>query len=140
MAVFDRLRERMRGQRPVGAAQGMMRPEEQQQMPMGAQIPDIGRSAEVLRGTGHQFTSGISRSKRQRFHIKSPGKDDHLKGGLLKRNTLPDQPEQVFHGAGMQTDRKDAHMGGIKGQLQALKPVGHILQTDFTVTVPRGVG
>jgi hypothetical protein len=32
MAVMDRLRERMRGQRPVGAAQGM---------PMGTQIPDI---------------------------------------------------------------------------------------------------
>lgn len=40
MAVMDRMRERMRGQRPIGAAQGM---DQQQYMPMGTEIPDIGR-------------------------------------------------------------------------------------------------
>jgi len=36
--MMDRLRNRMQGQRPVGAAQGM---------PMGAQIPDIGRKRQA---------------------------------------------------------------------------------------------
>ena len=40
MAVMDRMRERMRGQKPIGAAQGMDR---QEYMPMGTDIPDIGR-------------------------------------------------------------------------------------------------
>ena len=39
MAVMDRMRERLRGQRPVGAAEAMAQPK----MPMGAQIPDIRR-------------------------------------------------------------------------------------------------
>jgi hypothetical protein len=43
MAMMDRIRERMRGQQPVGAAAGMMPPAEEQRMPMGTQIPDIGR-------------------------------------------------------------------------------------------------
>ena len=41
MAVMDRMRDRLRGQRPVGAAQEMM-PEQEDRMPMGGQIPDIG--------------------------------------------------------------------------------------------------
>lgn len=49
MAVMDRMRERIRGQRPVGAAQGMMPQDVQAEdrMPMGAQIPDIGRGGWV---------------------------------------------------------------------------------------------
>ena len=43
MAMMDRIRERMRGQQPVGAAAGMMPPAEEQRMPMGTQIQDIGR-------------------------------------------------------------------------------------------------
>ena len=49
MAMFDRMRERLRGQQPVGAAQQMMPPQEpgmqpgaEGQMPMGTQVPDIG--------------------------------------------------------------------------------------------------
>lgn len=40
MAMMDRLRERMRGQRPIGAAEGMA-PEAGTGMPMGTGIPDI---------------------------------------------------------------------------------------------------
>ena len=61
MAMMDRMRDRLRGQRPVGAAQGMQNNPEirrsqtfytpgippEQQMPMGAQIPDIGRGGRV---------------------------------------------------------------------------------------------
>ena len=43
MAMMDRLRERMRGQRPVGAAAGFAAEDGQNGMPMGAQIPDIRR-------------------------------------------------------------------------------------------------
>ena len=44
MAMMDRIRERMQGQRPVGAAAGMAQPqgEIRQDMPMGTAIPDIG--------------------------------------------------------------------------------------------------
>ena len=51
MAMGDRLRERMQGQRPVGAARGMVPPaaEVQTEMPMGTQVPDIGRGRETGR-------------------------------------------------------------------------------------------
>ena len=47
MAMMDRLRERMRGQRPIGAAQGMAPPAQEQGMPMGDSIPDIRNGGRV---------------------------------------------------------------------------------------------
>lgn len=47
MAVMDRIRERMRGQRPVGAAQEM---QQGGGMPMGTRIPDIRRGGQEQQG------------------------------------------------------------------------------------------
>ena len=59
MAMMDRMRDRIRGQRPVGAAQGMV-PERKNQMPMGGQIPDIGYRGGRGGGGRVPMTGGLS--------------------------------------------------------------------------------
>ena len=51
MAVMDRIRERMRGQRPVGAAAEM---QQGGGMPMGTRIPDIRRGGQEQQGMSDQ--------------------------------------------------------------------------------------
>ena len=51
MAVMDRIRERMRGQRPIGAAQEM---QPGGGMPMGTRIPDIRRGGQEQQGMSDQ--------------------------------------------------------------------------------------
>ena len=67
MAMMDRIRERIRGQQPVGAAQGMMQPAEEQGMQQEApQGMPMGRTAEnggARRFRGNQripMTGGLS--------------------------------------------------------------------------------
>ena len=74
------------------------------------------------------------------FDVKGLGQDHQLEGSLLQGDPLLHQSEQVFHGTCLETDRKDAYMGGVNGKPQALDPMRHILQADFPVPVSRRVG